>query len=581
MKNKKILLISIITIITLSIIALIILLLLSNTGNLKSNKTRFLEYLSKNIASIETVKEIVEETDYDKLLKNNPYSENMEIEIKDFKNVGTTQEDTSNSINQLKLITEEMNSQNYKAKKIELKQKEEKVMTVETIQNGETEAIKFSDLFKQYISVKDNDYKKFFEEIGYKDEKIKINNEMLLNFLGDTKINFDITQEEERAILEKYIQIIDEKILNDDIKEEKGITISIDKRDIITNCYTLKMTTEKMSDLYIELLEKLKRDEIILSKLEKINIKERVLEQIERKIEQISNSNIGQGDNYIYIYESEGQTVRTIIKGMDYEIKLDFIQINDEKFVEISRKENEQEKQKIALTAKKDKIEIKYTNKIEEEPIEIYIKQNIENEGNIRVKSTRLEYEKNDRRVECIIEKKNDIKTTLEDAIILNEENYIQLDKLEEKQANEVLDKIETGLQIKIQELKDKIKIDEIKEVFEYIGLLQRYEFLESEGISEIEKNRFNAKFELFKGENLDSYNVLKVIDVAKENLVNLHVVSNQELKIELQKNNSDPEKVEIIKNFVEKQENIKYNIDIEYDETNGLIKYIIITIVE
>ena len=43
-----------------------------------------MEYLSKNTSSIQAIQQIIVEKDYDKLLKNNPYSEKTEIEVNDF-----------------------------------------------------------------------------------------------------------------------------------------------------------------------------------------------------------------------------------------------------------------------------------------------------------------------------------------------------------------------------------------------------------------------------------------------------------------------------------------------------------------
>ena len=71
-----------------------------------------------------------------------------------------------------------------------------------------------------------------------------------------------------------------------------------------------------------------------------------------------------------------------------------------------------------------------------------------------------------------------------------------------------------------------------------------------------------------------------KAIETIKDNLSNMQAVSNQELKLEISRNEKNDELAETLKAFVEKDKNRKYNISIEYDE-NGLVRYFVLTIVE
>lgn len=74
---------------------------------------------------------------------------------------------------------------------------------------------------------------------------------------------------------------------------------------------------------------------------------------------------------------------------------------------------------------------------------------------------------------------------------------------------------------------------------------------------------------------------ISRVIDVIKDNVKNLEVESSTKLKIEISSQESNEELVQKLQEFIEKGKTRTYNVGAEYDETTGLVKYIILTIVE
>ena len=97
-------------------------------------------------------------------------------------------------------------------------------------------------------------------------------------------------------------------------------------------------------------------------------------------------------------------------------------------------------------------------------------------------------------------------------------------------------------------------------------------------GITETEKNRFNSKFEILKGEELDNENVLKVVEAVKDNIINAQVDTNEEIKIEISRNESNQDIEKSLEEYIKKEKDKKYDIKIEYDEDTELVKYIIMT---
>ena len=92
------------------------------------------------------------------------------------------------------------------------------------------------------------------------------------------------------------------------------------------------------------------------------------------------------------------------------------------------------------------------------------------------------------------------------------------------------------------------------------------------------EKNRFNSKFEILKGEELDNENVLKVVEAVKDNIINAQVDTNEEIKIEISRNESNQDIEKSLEEYIKKEKDKKYDIKIEYDEDTELVKYIIMT---
>ena len=115
-KKRRLLLISIIILVVIIIIAAFTIIYLK-TDKFKSNQTLFFKYLGKNIDTISQLQSIQTTEE-----NNNAYKSTVEAKINYTTNLGKTSEDTSNSINQLKLKIESQIDENnqYDYKKMQL-----------------------------------------------------------------------------------------------------------------------------------------------------------------------------------------------------------------------------------------------------------------------------------------------------------------------------------------------------------------------------------------------------------------------------------------------------------------------------
>lgn len=145
-----------------------------------------------------------------------------------------------------------------------------------------------------------------------------------------------------------------------------------------------------------------------------------------------------------------------------------------------------------------------------------------------------------------------------------------------------LLEKVNTSLSAKIQELKENvIEQQDLIEILKTIGIVKENQVIETIGITETERNRYNSKFEILEGQNLESTKIFTILEAIKDNLVGYEVVSGTELRLNIDRYENKQEALTTLNTFFEENKNRKYNITIEYDETTGLVNGILVTILE
>lgn len=239
------------------------------------------------------------------------------------------------------------------------------------------------------------------------------------------------------------------------------------------------------------------------------------------------------------------------------------------------------EKQTINLLKNGENTNIYYENKSNQDTTLISFEENEKIQENDCNKTIVVKYEDSTNKIETTISQKNTIVNEFENKVDLNDENSIIINDLNEQQLQVVLNRVTSRVSEKINKLlEESIKIDDLTKMLKNIGLLEENS-IQVNGITETEKDRFNSQFELLKAEGLQKDEAIKIIDSAKNNLIGIDVTSNTTLKLELDRNNYDEKISETVSDYIEKMQNKKYNISIEYDEETGLAKYIVLNIVE
>lgn len=594
-KKKTLIVVSIIVVLLITLATLILLYIY--TDSFKSNSTLFVKYMGQNVENIGNLYQKIGESEYNKLLQENKYVTNTNAKVNFIENIGKTSESTQNPINQLTLEikgqTDKTNEFNYQD--IYLLNNNEEVAEVEYLQSQNAYGIKFSDLFNQYLMVNNENLKDLFRKIGYTDEQLE-NIPEFIDVNIDLKTIFNFSEEEKEIIREKYIEIINSNISKENFSKQKNQIIKIDGNDILVNGYTLTLTKEQLNNIYIKVLEKVKEDEIILNKINNLqtiieqydkstNLNEQFIEKINQKIAEITKNNIGTEKTNIIVYENNSKTVKTIIETPDYEINMELLSNNKENYMKVSYKDT---------TSSKDKgqvIEYKKTvnetnasyEKIDGEDIKKYILTTNETVENTNcIKDILAVYEDNNNKVEITVNQNIALVDNFDNDIILDEKSTINLSNLEEEKLKVLLEKVNTSLSTKIQKLKENvIEQQDIIEILKTIGIVKENQVIETIGITETERNRYNSKFEILEGQNLESSKIFTILEAIKDNLVGYEVVSGTELRLNIDRYENKQEVLTTLNTFFEKNKNRKYNITIEYDETTGLVNGILVTILE
>lgn len=601
MPRKKIITMLIISIVLiLLIISSTFIVLYANTDMFKSNKTLLIKYMMKNTDNMENIVEIAKNNKYKEKLNENKYTSNTTVKVNHTENTGTSLESTNSTINQLYLSLEgkvDKNSNyNYQDIKI-MNNNDEPQMSLEYIKDNDTYGVRFSNLFNQYIIVDNKDLQTLYENLGTEQEKLA-NIPDSINLENGLFSKFSFTKEEKSIIEEKYKKILQKEFENKKITKQSKQIISINEQKLVTNSYTITLTKEEFNNIYLKILEEIKQDEIILSKFEEIgntlssyyaiigltpnqaNLKDDFIKNIDKKIEKINKTNIGQDETSIIVYENNKNTVRTTIKYTDYEVNIDSIGTQGNLYAQLKiDKLKQKQTNTITLTEQDGNFNIDIEQKEEEKIKKISFVRNTEINENNNSQKLQFKYETDTDRVEANIEQNVKFVNELKDLAKISENNSVKLNDLDKETLQSLIQKVKNRLEEKVNTTFSSKGIEDFNKILNVIGIKKYGQQIEANGITETERNRYNSQFEILQGNEITAENIIRVIEVAKNNINGIEIVSNTKLKIKIDRNNSSEEVTKQLVDFVEKDKGRKYNIKLEYDK-NGLVQYIVLEIV-
>ena len=581
MKSKKILIITLIIILVLAVACTVFAYLFIATDTFKGDKELFAKYISQNSETLEKFTDLQTKKVYEGLKDEEKYESNTEI-----KATYSEGGEVSNPINNLsaKINIQKDNTEDYFYADGQISYGNEKYLEAEAIKDQEAYGVRFTDIVKQFVTVK-NDSK--LGEVAKDLGTDSVTLEKIMDVI-DGKENATeeiVSKEDVQKIKDKYMNIITNAVSNGTFSSNKDAKITYNNNTVSAKAYTVSLTSEQVEGMIVEILNNLKEEDKIGEKYQdKIND---IISNItdEKEIPAVK----------ITVYEQNKKTIRTAIEITSLA-----------KITVENTDENNELKTKIQIsgisTETTEEYNIEITKKTDENQENVEAVLSVTNGDDTYQAgiSNTLKNSDSEIQIKTIFEYKKDILTA---ALNLNN-NIILGDSFEKKQTlannNYVLnDATAESRQKVITQLKQVVP----EKMTTRMGLLMEAIGLKQNNVTETEKpesemtqvdiNKFNAKFEFFTGDEVTPENVKTLIGIAKENLGSYEINIVEDSQNSGNTTTTDPEKIKYsIKLKIEKgktnedgtnqilakiSDKKKYKVSIFYKEQNNMIDYITI----
>lgn len=608
-RKKRIAILSASIALTVLIIIGILIVLYLKTDAFKTKETLFAKYMLQNFDVLEILKEN-DNTEIENMLSGNKYTTNLEGKIEYTENKGTSSESKNSGVNNVKIQAKGNvdKTNNYKYYDISVvnsnENSNEKLAGLEYLQQDDTYGIRLNDI-QQFVTTKGDDSKTQMQSLDELIQKI------------DVKSILEFTDEEKQTLANTYVGIIQNNISKDKYHKQSNSLITVNEKDVQTNAYYVSVTLEEFNNLYIKMLEQLSKDEIILSKIDKIeskikennsdysgNLKDDFTQKINDKIKNIEDNNIGNDEVKITVYENKMKTVRTSIEKGTQKITLDFYNgssaklttsevkdVTTEQFIKIEKQNNQTQNNTV--------VEYKST---QDNAVKLDINLNIEQTVQSDDIDKEIKLEMSNDKTDAIAKISNKINIVQEfDNQVTLEKDVVDMDKLTEQQSNAINNVLKNNVQKQISNILSVASVNDYVKILQNLGLVSKDTIkLPSEGeITDTERKRFNSQFEFFASENLTADNIKELLNTTEGNFEDMKVLLKtgevQDLDIDklnsqkdgdeykknisemvfyIKRNSNNEEKTKLAEQYLEKNKNDKYTVSIQYD-SDGLVSLI------
>ena len=608
-RKKRIAILSALIALTVLIIIGILIVLYLKTDAFKTKETLFAKYMLQNFDVLEILKED-DNTEIENMLSENKYTTNLEGKIEYTENKGTSSESKNSGVNNVKIQAKGNvdKTNNYKYYDISVvnsnENSNEKLAGLEYLQQDDTYGIRLNDI-QQFVTTKGDDSKTQMQSLDELIQKI------------DIKSILEFTDEEKQTLANTYVGIIQNNISKDKYHKQSNSLITVNEKDVQTNAYYVSVTLEEFNNLHIKMLEQLSKDEIILSKIDKIeskikennsdysgNLKDDFTQKINDKIKNIEDNNIGNDEVKITVYENKMKTVRTSIEKGTQKITLDFYNgssaklttsevkdVTTEQFIKIEKQKNQTQNNTV--------VEYKST---QDNAVKLDINLNIEQTVQSDDIDKEIKLEMSNDKTDAIAKISNKINIVQEfDNQVTLEKDVVDMDKLTEQQSNAINNVLKNNVQKQISNILSVASVNDYVKILQNLGLASKDTIkLPNEGeITDTERKRFNSQFEFFASENLTADNIKELLNTTEGNFEDMKVLLKtgevQDLDIDklnsqkdgdeykkniseivfyIKRNSNNEEKTKLAEQYLEKNKNDKYTVSIQYD-SDGLVRLI------
>ena len=587
MKSKKILIIVIVLIVILGLGGATFAYLFMATDIFKSNKELFAKYMSQNIEDFQSLGDLKTIQTYKNLSNQDKYESNTDIKMS-YSEGG----EVSNPVNNLSanLDVQKDNENEYFYADGQILFNEEEYLESEIIKDKELYGIRFSDVAKQFVSIKnDENIDDIADEIGIDSSVL----EKIINIIdGTAKVSEEIiSQDDAKTLKEKYSNMITKTISEGTFSKQRNAMITYNNNKIKTNSYTVSLTNTQVEKLLVEILNNIKNESVIVKNIKNESFGEQIDELVKVLTDEKELPAIK-----ITVFEQNKSTIRTVVE------------IGGDKIIIENAKGDGERISKIQFTKivseKTNKYDIELTKETLENKENVSINVNVEDGEENYTVSLSSEMQLTDENIETniIIGYKKDIlsiKAELYNAIdftndfeerqTLLEGNNLVLSDMEQERRKTLIDILKENVPIKTE-----TRVELLKEALGLSSNTTTEEPVSEDEMTQVEINKFNAKFEFYTGNEVTTENVNALLNIVKNNLGSCEITpaegqENTEemdpedvkyvIKLNIERNSTNEDGMNQVLDMISDEK--KYQISISYKEENKLIDYITIKEVE
>ena len=292
------------------------------------------------------------EFDYDEFLEEVKNAEGKEYSSNGEINANIDMQSTSayarNNLNKFKIEFEQKNKpkENKMSSNIKLSYDNKDVVEANLVKNSDIYGIQSDIMHDKYIVVENNNLKELAKKLGMNEENIPDKFEQV-----EAYDLLYVSKEDRKEIVDKYKQVVNNKIGKDKYTAEKNVETEINGEKVKTNTYKLTITEKEVYETIKSILETAKDDEktqeLIISKYEMINknvqnseelTKDNIKDYIDDLISDVDRELKYASDDSmeIIVYVNKGKTVKIEAKENEDTISAEFFEKDNKNNIVIS-----------------------------------------------------------------------------------------------------------------------------------------------------------------------------------------------------------------------------------------------------
>ena len=420
------------------------------------------------------------------------------------------------------------------------------LMSVDLLNQNNVYGFRLSNLVQQFVSVENATVSYFVSSLG-------LDGSMFTETLQGVDITglLDLSDDEVSELEKTYITLMLTDIDKSHYTTKKNSVITLsNKESVTTNAYTLTVTKNELDKLYKKILNQAINDELILGKLENVDnkikeagfaepegksLKEKYTSKVQEKIDGLEYQGEDARQIAITVYEQKGTTVRTVFKSEDEEYVLDLdnstgkvltlktTKLEDQneitKTYTLGKTEDSQNRDRIfAYTDPNQSLEGKFGIIQNSDGISLAIDANY--------KSTEIN--------NIDFTSKTNIALSASEAIPVNfdEKNNIVLNNYEGEKVLAILESLKDRTISSLENTQGIINSKLLNNIILIIDDREQRKQQEEQDNLELKKEKFNNKFALYEGEEVELQYVEKLLETAGKNMTDYQVISGTQIRL-------------------------------------------------